>query len=548
MDMDAGNRVLQVPWRQWSNDTFEEARTTRRPILLSISAVWCHWCHVMDRTTFSNENVIATIEENFIPIRVNTDTRPDINAQYNMGGWPSVAILDHEAHAIAGTTYLPPDRMLSWLNQVLAEYDRLAKRARDIQASRSIRWARKQLSFDPSWDTYSSILEKVVAAYDREHGGFGGAPKFPMFDALDLLLHASAASGNRAYIEIVRNTLAAMTTRGTFDHVEGGLFRYSTTRDWSIPHYEKMLLDNASLLLILAKAYESTGDNSLIAPANSTAEYMNSVLFVPEFGAWAGSQDADENYYALAARDERKKRVPPQIDRVLYVDWNGRASAAMIRAGRAFEKPQWVSIGVNALAEVFDKCFHFSTGLAHFYDGAPHVWGLAHDTISYGAACLRAFHATGDMMWLERSQKLAHRLIATHNTAFRNGERGEYVGEGLLTRLPASDDPPGFARTEPDFHENAYAALWFTRLAQAIPNMDSRGRLRLAAHSSLAFCHSSHELFDILASPYALALAEYLESSTTAHQRQPDVECEGGVCRPSEHADSVRSHPYWAEP
>ncbi|HAN86610.1 MAG TPA: hypothetical protein DCQ13_03080, partial [Firmicutes bacterium] len=373
-------------------------------------------------------------------------------------------------------------------------------------------------------------------------------PKFPMFDALDLLLHASAASGNRAYIEIVRNTLAAMTTRGTFDHVEGGLFRYSTTRDWSIPHYEKMLLDNASLLLILAKAYESTGDNSLIAPANSTAEYMNSVLFVPEFGAWAGSQDADENYYALAARDERKKRVPPQIDRVLYVDWNGRASAAMIRAGRAFEKPQWVSIGVNALAEVFDKCFHFSTGLAHFYDGAPHVWGLAHDTISYGAACLRAFHATGDMMWLERSQKLAHRLIATHNTAFRNGERGEYVGEGLLTRLPASDDPPGFARTEPDFHENAYAALWFTRLAQAIPNMDSRGRLRLAAHSSLAFCHSSHELFDILASPYALALAEYLESSTTAHQRQPDVECEGGVCRPSEHADSVRSHPYWAEP
>ena len=211
----------------------------------------------------------------------------------------------------------------------------------------------------------------------------------------------------------------------------------------------------------------------------------------------------------------------------------------MIRAGRAFEKPQWVSIGVNALAEVFDKCFHFSTGLAHFYDGAPHVWGLAHDTISYGAACLRAFHATGDMMWLERSQKLAHRLIATHNTAFRNGEQGEYVVEGLLTRLPASDDPPGFARTQPDFHENAYAALWFTRLAQAIPNMDSRGPAPGSPFEP-CLCHSSHELFDILASPYALALAD-AGVSTTAHQRQPDVECEGGVCRPSEHADSVRA-------
>ncbi|MDD2200713.1 MAG: DUF255 domain-containing protein [Firmicutes bacterium] len=544
MQMDTGNRVLEIPWRQWSKDAFDEARNTRRPILLSISAVWCHWCHVMDRTSFSDENVIATIRDKFIPIRVNTDIRPDINAQYNMGGWPTVAVLDHEAHAIAGTTYLPPDAMLSWLNQVLAEHDQLAKRARDIQPSQGLRWAQKQLAFDPSWDTYSSILKKAVASYDRQYGGFGGAPKFPMFDTLDLLLHSYTASANQVHMEIVRNTLVAMTTLGTFDHVEGGLFRYSTTRDWSIPHYEKMLLDNASLLLVLAKAYRSTGDSSLIAPANGTAEYMNSILFIPEFVAWAGSQDADEDYYALTTREERKERVSPRIDRVLYVDWNARASAAMIYAGRAFEKPQWVSMGINTLVEVFNKCFHVSGGLAHSYDGTPHLWGLAHDTISYGAACLHAFDATGDMMWLERSQKLAHRLIATHNTAFRNSEQTGRVGEGLLTRLPTPDDPPGFARVEPDFHENAYAALWFTRLAQAIPNMDSRGRLRLAAHSSLAFCHSSYELFGILASPYALALAEYLESSSKAQRRRPDIECEKGVCRPSQHIEASRDHPF----
>ncbi len=534
MEKDIAGNMQRISWRQWSKVAFEEARKTDRPVLLSISAVWCHWCHVMDRTTFSNEAVRAKIEEEFIPIRVNTDIRPDINAQYNMGGWPTVAILDHDAHIISGTTYLPPDDMLSWLKQVLTQYDYLSKRARDRRPSPDVRLGGKELAFEPSWETYDLILKKAVAAYDREYGGFGNAPKFPMFDTLSLLLHAYTTSGNRAYMELVRSTLLAMTTRGTFDHVEGGLFRYSTTRDWAIPHYEKMLLDNASLLLILAKAYEATGDKSFIAPANRTAHYMNSILYNAEFQAWSGSQDADEAYYSLATLEERNKHVAPRIDKTLYIDWNGRASAAMICAGRAFDNPKWISLGVNALAEIFDKCFHVSDGLAHFYDGNPHLYGLAHDAISYGAACLYASDAAGDMMWLERSQKLAQRLIATHSIASHKDMKIGHAREGLLARLPNPDDPPGFAVPEPDFHENAYAAIWFTRLGQAVPNLDSRGRLRLAAHSSLAFCHSCYELFGILASPYALALAEYLESSNVAERRQPGIECEGGFCRPSE--------------
>ncbi len=539
-DSDGVSDGKQIAWRAWDTQPFDEARAGEKPVLLSISASWCHWCHVMDRTTFSDRDVAALVNEAYVPVRVDTDVRPDVNARYNMGGWPTVAILDHDGHALAGATYVPPDRMLEWLGRVSRAYPALT-RSRTGGDDDTDQHRKRELSYDgeyddvgtpdrePNLDPYYDVLGDVMASYDPVYGGFGDAPKFPMFDAINLAVFAYRVSADPSYRQIFEHTLHAMTSGGTYDKVEGGLFRYSTVRDWSVPHFEKMLLDNALLVHALANAYQAVQDPGLKAAAHSTVRYMNSVLFQPSIPAWSGSQDADEEYYAIAAAEERARRAPPRVDTRIYVDWNGRASAAMIAAGRVFDEPEWTSRGVQVLRAIIDKCLDARYGLAHLYDGRPHLFGLAHDTISVGAACLHAFEATGDRIWLDLSSSLAQSLIASHAAA-----RHLRGAAGLVSRIPNPDDPPAFNEPARDYRENAYAAIWFRRLARAMSPGDDgsaevgsvgvctapgvcsapsppsvsgeTSEILRAASSCLAHCRTRYEDHGLMASAYALAL------------------------------------------
>ncbi len=267
------NRASEIHWQPWSKEAFDEARTSGRPILLSISAVWCHWCHVMDETTYSHPSVIELINNEYLPVRVDNDVRPDINQRYNMGGWPTTAFLTPTGDILTGATYLPPDQMATALKRVASYYrgnqTEIATRALEARKRAASGAARSAGELQPG--LVDEILEAVKNAYDPEYGGFGGSPKFPQTDAILLLLEQAALRADGDLRRMAVHTLEQMTGGGTYDHVEGGFFRYSTTQDWSVPHFEKMLEDHAGLVQALASA-------GMTAELEKTVGYLDRVL------------------------------------------------------------------------------------------------------------------------------------------------------------------------------------------------------------------------------------------------------------------------------
>jgi uncharacterized protein YyaL (SSP411 family) len=295
-------------WQEWGDEAFEKARREDKPILLSISGSWCHWCHVMDDTTYSDREIAGIINKNYIPIRVDTDRRPDINARYNLGGWPTTAFLTPEGDIITGGTYMPPDRMLEALESVYHLYrkdpagvKREARERSGIKAERSKRPPKRETEVRAEGretETFADLLgfasSQLQKSYDPQYGGFGNFPKFPMVEALELAQIAYLYQGDREWKNIFTHTLRSMYEGGIYDPVEGGFSRYSTTRDWSLPHYEKMLEDNAQLLYVLLVAYKLTSEELFARASRDVLRYLENNLYLPETGGWAGSQDADE--------------------------------------------------------------------------------------------------------------------------------------------------------------------------------------------------------------------------------------------------------------
>ena len=307
-----------IKWLDWNDDAFRRAKEESKPVLLDIGAVWCHWCHRLDSDTYSVPEIAEYIESNFIPIRVDTDKRPDINRRYNMGGWPTTAFLSPEGHVIGGGTYFPPDQM----RQVLRDVKSLWESSKGKPAPEH---AMPQPESIPIGNLSASIVDEVLGEvannFDPIYGGFGSQPKFPSTDALELALLKYHYSGNREFLGITTVTLQNAGKSGTYDREMGGFFRYSTLRDWSVPHFEKMSEDNAKWLQLYLHAYQVTGDPFYAQIARGIIDYVNEWLSDRENGCYYGSQDADEEYYKLP-KAERTKLKPPYIDKHIYTNWN----------------------------------------------------------------------------------------------------------------------------------------------------------------------------------------------------------------------------------
>lgn len=208
----------KVSWLPWNSDSFQKAREQDKPILLGISAVWCHWCHVMDNTTYSDGEVARLIEELFVPIRVDRDQRPDIDKRYNMGGWPTTAFLTPDGEVLTGGTYIPPQQMMMLLDQVSRTYQKekgnLKAKIKELQQETK----KPQVEADLGNDAFRSIIDEltlqVASRFDSVHGGFGDAPKFPHSGALRLALLHYQLEGYSAALSIVKKTLTAMGAGG----------------------------------------------------------------------------------------------------------------------------------------------------------------------------------------------------------------------------------------------------------------------------------------------------------------------------------------------
>jgi uncharacterized protein len=303
-----------VDWQPWGEAAFEQARREDRPILLDIGAVWCHWCHVMDRESYDDEDTASLINELYVPVKVDRDERPDVDARYQravqlltgQGGWPLTAFLTPDGDVFYGGTYFPPDERHGRpsFRRVLQEVARVWRdeRERAGAAAAGIGERLEQAAAaeaQPGTLTQELIgetLEELAHAFDFRHGGFGRAPKFPNAGALDLLLDESLDAGTEWAARIVDETLNAMIRGGFHDQLGGGFHRYSTDERWIIPHFEKMAYDNGVLLATCARSHAATGNPLHREAAEGVLSYYRDIApTLLDAGGFPASQDADHS-------------------------------------------------------------------------------------------------------------------------------------------------------------------------------------------------------------------------------------------------------------
>jgi uncharacterized protein len=299
-----------VQWHEWGDAAFEKARSEDKPILLDIGAVWCHWCHVMDRESYENEDIARLINEHYVPVKVDRDERPDIDARYQLavsaltgqGGWPLTAFLTPEGKPFYGGTYFPPDdnsgrpgmkRVLSSIAQNYKTHQSEIFSSAD-QIAQALEGAESFVkgSGSPDQKLVDAVISNIGRMFDPQHGGFGSQPKFPHPGALDLLLDAYFETRQAWLLSVVNTTLEGMGRGGVYDQIGGGFHRYSVDERWIVPHFEKMSYDNAGLLGNYLRAYQITRNEFFREIALGILSFVQTVLTGPEGGFFA-SQDAD---------------------------------------------------------------------------------------------------------------------------------------------------------------------------------------------------------------------------------------------------------------
>ena len=493
------NRAAEISWRPWSESSFAEADAADKPILLSISAVWCHWCHVMDETTYSDQRVIDLINRDYLPIRVDNDLRPDINQRYNMGGWPTTAFLTPRGDILTGATYMPADQMAGTLEEV-GRFYRTEKPeiiAKVLENRKKAGMIVAASAGTPEPGLVNLVLDSVESAYDATYGGFGNAPKFPQTEALLLLTEQALIRDRPDLMDMARRSLEAMGGGGTYDHVEGGFFRYSTTQDWSVPHFEKMLEDHAGLISALARA----GLGDLL---DRTTAYLDTVLRASETGLYGGSQDADENYYALDAAG-RGSQQAPFVDRRVYTAWNAALAVAYLEADSLLGRPQLKANAQALLEKLFAERYSEPGGLQHA-EGiggqlADQVWGLL--------AAIRAYSAGLGADWLQLARSLAQHI----DTVYGDTELGGYFDHAVSERIGRLED-----RVK-QLPENSIAAIALFEL-DALEG-DPQAPHRRAGFRALESIAQLPARYGIMAASFARAYDRYLKPAVKVTTGEP---------------------------
>jgi uncharacterized protein YyaL (SSP411 family) len=364
-----------VDWFPWGDEAFAAARSRRVPVLVSIGYSTCHWCHVMARETFSDPVLASYLNEHFVAIKVDREEHPEVDTVYLAAagaftqdlGWPLNVFVTPEGKAFYGGTYSPPTpiqghpsfrQVLEAVNEawttrnadVLDSAERVASAL--AAGQEALAGATGPAGFDPASVPFDAIVAELAQYEDRQFGGFGGAPKFPVAPVLRFLLEAGSPDSTA----LATRMLEAMAGSELRDPVEGGFFRYATRRDWTEPHYERMLYDNALLL----DAYTALWARDPGLPwareaAEGIAGFLTGVMQLPS-GGFASAQDSESavdgsrvegGYYALDA-EGRSRQVAPALDQKVLSGWNGLAIGALARASLVFDRGDWTMAAQHA--------------------------------------------------------------------------------------------------------------------------------------------------------------------------------------------------------
>jgi uncharacterized protein YyaL (SSP411 family) len=451
------NKAHLIQWRTWGEGVFDEAQKKNKLILLSLSAIWCHWCHVMDETTYSDQEIISFINDNFIPVRVDADMRPDIDTLYNQGGWPSTAILTPQGEVISGGNYIPPEEMLGKLKRTAAFYsgnrNAVLDRIEEIRAMKELRSVgQESYAGAPDKIDLDYIVQLLKGSFDEKNGGFGRSQKFPSPDSIDFLLSVYAKNKDEGIKKIVTLTLDHMVKGDIFDKVEGGFFRYATKRDWSQPHYEKMLDVNAGLVRSYADASLALGRKDYIGVVRKSLRFIQINLYDDARGAFFGSQDADESYYKMG---DRKGMKAPFVDKTVYTDSSSLMISALIASYGAASDKQYLGMAIKGGDFLLEKLYSSRDGVCHYFrDGAPHLTGLLSDNALAGSALLDLYNATGEKRYLNAAKEIGKLII---------GQFYDAANKRFLSNLDTSLRKPVTAGVLSEINENLanYRAIRF---------------------------------------------------------------------------------------
>ncbi len=298
-------------WHEWGPQAFARAKAEDKPILLDIGAVWCHWCHVMDRESYESAEIAALLNAHFIPVKVDRDERPDVDARYQVavaaisgqGGWPLTVFLTPEGKPFFGGTYFPPQdaygrpsfqRILIAISQAFRERrDEVETESDGLMHALAHAEGMPGQSGEFSPRIVEQMVQAALGAFDRENGGFNHAPKFAHPPVIDLLLDWYARTGEQQVETVVSTTLEKMACGGVYDQLAGGFHRYSVDERWCVPHFEKMAYDNSELLKNYAHAWQGTANPFFADVARDILRWLREWLSDRERGGYYGSQDAD---------------------------------------------------------------------------------------------------------------------------------------------------------------------------------------------------------------------------------------------------------------
>ncbi|HKJ92654.1 MAG TPA: DUF255 domain-containing protein [Longimicrobiales bacterium] len=489
------NRAAEIHWRPWGADAFKAASATGSPVLLAITASWCRWCAFMDETTYSAASVIKLINDHFVPVRVNGDAAPHVQDRYIAGGWPTTAFLTPTGEVLWSGTFVEAEPFEAAARAVLSAWsERRAELEEEIRRRRhalEVERGRARAMEPVRREAADDVLLVLRDTFDARNGGFGGPPKFPAPEAIELCL-TPALDDDPGWAAMAERTLDGMLAGELHDDVDGGFFRYALAADWTEPRREKVLGTQAGFLAAYALGASVRDRADWRAAAESAVDWAETRLSRRD-GLWGTGQAADPEYFAADVRTRAALEEPP-VDLRAYTALNAAWIRSLADAGRALGERDWIERaqrGLDALLATMrapdDLLFHGAE--------APRRPGLLIDPVETVGACMAVARAGERPELQEEAVRLAHGM-----------QRHLWAEDGaFLDHVPGDEDVGALRYPDRPFVPNARAARLFLDLSAATGD----GGLRDLAERTLSVLAPVAGRYGTDAAPFALAVETY---------------------------------------
>ncbi len=495
--------TVAAAWNEWSAATFARAVDEDRPVVLALGAAWCEAsCH-MDHGGYRDPEVVRTIENGFVPVRVDVDRRPDIAERYGLGGWPTTLCLTPDGEVLSGGVLLDGAALVSLLRKVADTFQRrrsaVDAEARDAVARRAAERDAASRGDGPAGDP-SPVhwLEAcILEAFDTQYAGLGETPKMPHLGALRFALRRHRETGDPDLGQIVTQSLDAMARKGLHDPIGGGFYHYAESLDWSGLHSEKLLEVNADALRLYLEAWLMLERSSYRDIAEAVSRCALKTLWSKERKCFFNSQRADSRYHCFDSAEARAAVQAPVVDPHAYVSSNARMVSVLFVLSAATGDDSLASHARDALEQQLVMAYQPGGGIAHLVEPDPSVRGLLVDQVLAVAATLDAHEASGDDVYLD----LALEIMSYALGSMRDARSG-----GFLDRASLDDGTEIGLLREPmmPIDLNGEAAQVLLRLAR----VSGQEEFRQCALEVIDACRSSYQSYGLSAAPYVLAVAD----------------------------------------